>query len=286
MAKLPSFQFYPGDWLRDGVAGCSLEAQGLWLRMLIVMHDSEAYGYLVINGSAMDSAMVARRCGCSLKQYEAVLAELDDAGVPSRTETGVIYSRRMVQDAENRAKNAQRQRNFKAKKRGNGSGNASVTDKSQHSSSSTSVTTLSSSNEKERGGGGGSRNGQPPTAAANSPPVSLTKSEEKMTDEEFLEHLQELYPQHNAALVFQKLKDFCRRPDVLIKPTRRRLKEWLETEEDEFSPDLNDSGGSDEKARREAIAKCPLCDQKGYLKDGAGSVKICKHLQTEKAAKI
>ena len=41
MAKLPYIQLYPGDWLRDSVAGCSLAAQGLWLRMMFVMHDSE-----------------------------------------------------------------------------------------------------------------------------------------------------------------------------------------------------------------------------------------------------
>jgi hypothetical protein len=40
MSKRPSFQFYPGDWLRDSVAGCSLAAQGLWLRVMILAHDT------------------------------------------------------------------------------------------------------------------------------------------------------------------------------------------------------------------------------------------------------
>ena len=150
MSKLPSFQFYPGDWLRDGVSGCSLEAQGLWLRMLIVMHDSDTYGYLVINGSPMDSAMVARRCGCSLKQYEAVVTELDEAGILSRTKAGIIYSRRMVRDAEERAANAERQRKFKAKNSGNGEGNGKVTPRSQKSNTSSSSSSSPSPSGKKK----------------------------------------------------------------------------------------------------------------------------------------
>ena len=97
--KRPSFQFYPGDWVRDSVSGCSLAAQGLWLRMMIVAHDSERYGYLEQNGAPMPPDSIARRCGCeSAEQYSALLSELREAGVPSRTEKGVIFSRRMVRD--------------------------------------------------------------------------------------------------------------------------------------------------------------------------------------------
>ena len=96
--KRPSLQFYPGDWLRDNVAGCSIEAQGLWLRMLMVMHDSEAYGYLSIAGKGMTSDTIARRCGCFPDQYETLLCELLENGVPSVTEDGVIYSRRLVKE--------------------------------------------------------------------------------------------------------------------------------------------------------------------------------------------
>lgn len=115
--KLPAFQFYPGDWLRDGVSGCSLAAQGLWLRLMILMHDSERYGYLCYNGLPIPSAQLARRCGCTLAEYEELLAELESAGVPSRTKDGIIYSRRMTRDAEERTRNAERQRrHYQSKK--------------------------------------------------------------------------------------------------------------------------------------------------------------------------
>ena len=97
--KLPFIQLYPGDWLRDSVSGCTLAAQGLWLRMMLLAHDSERYGYLSINGSPMPPETIARRCGCNLAEYETLFAELVSAGVPSISDKEIIYSRRMVRDA-------------------------------------------------------------------------------------------------------------------------------------------------------------------------------------------
>jgi hypothetical protein len=109
MGKLPAIFLYPGDWQRDDVSGCSLAAQGLWLRMMFIGHDSERYGYLEMNGSPIPPGSIARRCGCTLAQYETLLSELERAGVPSRTPEGVLFSRRMVRDAEKRAQDANRQ---------------------------------------------------------------------------------------------------------------------------------------------------------------------------------
>jgi len=100
--KLPAFMFYPADWLTDPVAGCSLESQGLWLRMMILMHSSERYGYLSTNGVPTHPALVAQRCGTNLGHYTTLLAELDRAGVPRRTEEGIIFSKRMVDDEKKR----------------------------------------------------------------------------------------------------------------------------------------------------------------------------------------
>lgn len=102
--KLPAIHLYPGDWLRDSVSGCSLAAQGLWLRMMYLAHDSERYGYLEVNGAPMQPDFIARRCGCDdPAQYATLLSELFAAGVPSMSEKESIYSRRMVKDASLRA---------------------------------------------------------------------------------------------------------------------------------------------------------------------------------------
>jgi len=97
--SLPHIQLYPGDWLRDRISLCSLAAQGLWLRMMYLMHDSERYGYLCVNGKPFTDEAVARGCGTTVDQYLTLLKELDDMAIPSRTEQGVIYCRRMVRDA-------------------------------------------------------------------------------------------------------------------------------------------------------------------------------------------
>lgn len=103
MDKLPAFMFYPKDWLGDDIAGCSLAAQGLWLRMMLVMHFSKRYGYLELDGVPMSPESIAFRCGArSLDEYTTLLSELDRAGVPSKTNNGTIYSRRMVRDARKR----------------------------------------------------------------------------------------------------------------------------------------------------------------------------------------
>lgn len=97
--KRPAFQFYPGDWLRDAhLRTCSLEARGLWIDMLALMHQAEPYGHLVFNGKAATPLTLSRMVGATPRDTARLVKELDDAGVFSRDEQGVIYSRRMVRD--------------------------------------------------------------------------------------------------------------------------------------------------------------------------------------------
>jgi hypothetical protein len=97
--KPPAFQFYPGDWRRDtGLRACSLEARGLWLELMCVMHDGEPYGYLAIAGVALTDEQTASIVGLALPRYRRLLGELLRFGVPSRDDAGLLYSRRMVRD--------------------------------------------------------------------------------------------------------------------------------------------------------------------------------------------
>lgn len=113
--SLPWLQFYPADWESDSNAGCSLPAQGLWLRMICVMHTSQPYGYLEIDGRPIPDELMFRRCGCvSVEEYRNLLVELFSAGVPSRSSEGVIYSRRMVRDQQERDSAADRQRRHRS----------------------------------------------------------------------------------------------------------------------------------------------------------------------------
>lgn len=68
--------------------------------MLLVSHDNGPRGYLSVGDAPMPHAMIARKCGCDVEEFERLLAELVAAGVPSRTRHNVLYSRRMVRDSE------------------------------------------------------------------------------------------------------------------------------------------------------------------------------------------
>jgi hypothetical protein len=98
--KLPSFQFYPGDWRKDpGVQSLEYHDRGVWFEIMCIMHDSEERGRLVLNGKPMPQSALARLLGLDNQILTTTLTTLLDRGVASRdSESGVIYCRRMVRD--------------------------------------------------------------------------------------------------------------------------------------------------------------------------------------------
>ncbi len=101
----PWMKFFPSDWRADpALRMCSIGARGLWMEMLCVMHEATPRGALVINGKALAPRQIAALAGCALDEAEAMIAELEDAGVFSRECDGTIISRRMQRDAEKEAR--------------------------------------------------------------------------------------------------------------------------------------------------------------------------------------
>lgn len=97
--KRPSFQFYPGDWRRDSaLQSCSLVARGMWIEVMCVMHECIPYGKLSVNGQPMTVEQLARIVGESATVTRRIMDELEQAGVFSRDEQGIVFSRRMVKD--------------------------------------------------------------------------------------------------------------------------------------------------------------------------------------------
>ena len=110
MGKLPSFQFYPGDWKKDaGVQSLSFEERGVWFEMMLLMFESAERGKLVFgSGNPMPEDAVARSLGLDRQRYVQILRKLLDYGVASKDEkTGIIFCRRMVRDAELSKKRAE-----------------------------------------------------------------------------------------------------------------------------------------------------------------------------------
>ena len=97
--KRPAFQAYPSDWRKDiELQSCSIGARGLWWELMCLMHESDPYGHLTLNGKPMPDPVAAGLVRVPLALFRKLLAELEAAGVPSRTPDGALYSRRMVRD--------------------------------------------------------------------------------------------------------------------------------------------------------------------------------------------
>jgi hypothetical protein len=98
--KLPAIQFYPGDWHKDqGVQALDLTQRGAWFELLLMMHDSDERGVLLVNGQPMPDAVIARRLGLDNQTTNQILTTLLTYGVASRRDTdGALFCRRMVKD--------------------------------------------------------------------------------------------------------------------------------------------------------------------------------------------
>ena len=98
-SKRPWFKFFPTDWQADSsLRICSLAARGLWIELLALMHQSEPYGHLLIRGNPPNDDQLARLTASTPASIRTCMNELEHAGVFSRDQNGVIFSRRMVRD--------------------------------------------------------------------------------------------------------------------------------------------------------------------------------------------
>jgi hypothetical protein len=97
----PWGKFFWADWDTDpALKLCSFAAQGLWMRMLCIAAQHEPIGYVAVGGHALDAPSIARMTGGTEPEVSLLLRELESTGVFSRDRKGVIYSRRMIKDAE------------------------------------------------------------------------------------------------------------------------------------------------------------------------------------------
>lgn len=92
-------KFYGRDWLGDAMLRmCTPDERGVWIDMLCVMAGAEPYGHLAVNNRIMTDAEVSRVIGLDEVTYKGILYRLIEKGIPSKSESGMIYSRRMVRE--------------------------------------------------------------------------------------------------------------------------------------------------------------------------------------------
>lgn len=107
MSKLPAIQFYPGDWRKDvGVQSLNYHDRGVWFEMLLLMHDSEVRGKLMLGGKAMTDEILASVLRVRTEVLTVTIKTLIERGVTERDKrTGALVNRRMIRDEELRAEN-------------------------------------------------------------------------------------------------------------------------------------------------------------------------------------
>lgn len=92
-------KFWPQDWQRDpALRSCGAAARGLWMDLICIAHEGEPYGHVTINGKAATAKQLGSITGTGEKEATRLIAELEAAGVFSRSDEGTIFSRRMVRD--------------------------------------------------------------------------------------------------------------------------------------------------------------------------------------------
>lgn len=89
-----------------GWKASSLAARGLWASMWSLMAKGEPYGHLTLGGRPISTKALTNQVGggASETQVTELLAELEENNVFSRSDDGIIYSRRMVRDRATRAR--------------------------------------------------------------------------------------------------------------------------------------------------------------------------------------
>ena len=111
----------PRELLASPLCGCSMMAQWFWFRLQLLMHTSERYGYLAVNGLPFPLQLLARQTGCTnARQAKALLRELVNVGALQKTSGGVIYDRELLRREREREKDREKWKNDKRRARGSG----------------------------------------------------------------------------------------------------------------------------------------------------------------------
>lgn len=114
--KLPAFQFYTGDWLKDpALSMCSPETRGIWIDLLCAMHELDRCGQ--ITGTPEQLARISRCTSVQLIQAIDELQLTNSATVTNRNGKVTLTNRRMNEEYKERKKTALRVRKHRKKQK-------------------------------------------------------------------------------------------------------------------------------------------------------------------------
>lgn len=99
--KLPAFQFYPADWRKDpGVQALNYEERGVWLELLLLMHESDQRGKLMLNGKSISPERLSQILHLDKQKVTTLITTFLELGVASLDPagSGALINRRMLRD--------------------------------------------------------------------------------------------------------------------------------------------------------------------------------------------
>lgn len=103
MAKLPAFQFYPGDWRKDPeLSRASKAEKGMLIDLLCLMHEAEERGTLSTSREPWPDEDIAIAVGGDVAINLGLLQGLLRKGILRRNSSGAVSSTRMVRDEQQR----------------------------------------------------------------------------------------------------------------------------------------------------------------------------------------
>jgi hypothetical protein len=146
VAKLPAFQFYPGDWLKDpSLSMCAPATRGIWIDLMCAMHELGRIGQ--VTGTVEQLCRISR---CNAAEMTAALEEIKatkTGDIAERNGIITVICRRMKREAEERVATNQRVQ----KCRSNGDVTALKRESNAPSSSSSSSSVSKTTPSRARG---------------------------------------------------------------------------------------------------------------------------------------
>lgn len=221
----------------------SLAARGAWMDLLCAMWRSQNRGQVTSTVAGF-----ARLFGCTVEQAEAVIDEITDAqvcnAVTERDGKVTLINRRMDREAKEREGANLRQERYRDRKRreGDASGDA-ASDTEVTPPSSSSSSSSSSTSKKELAS-----------------PAKKPRALPKLPDDEYLEVLQAdpAYAKLEVRHVFAKMSVWCTTRGK--QPTRRRLVDWLNREDQPIT-----TNGNGNKPHAPTPFECRTCRNTGMI---------------------
>lgn len=93
MSAQPWMKFYPSDWRSDPrLRMCSLGARGLWMEMLMLMHESVPYGHLIAGKHSPTDLQLSRLASVPESDIRPLISELIGAGALQQNADGILFS--------------------------------------------------------------------------------------------------------------------------------------------------------------------------------------------------